>query len=104
MSDLNTMSAEALCLDSIAEIYAQNVLEYLCADYKDINEFNSREDARTAMLEALKELYKKSVNNLDWNQVLEEMNNDYEIYKITEKRKELYARGEYNLEEGEIFE
>jgi hypothetical protein len=32
------------------------------------------------------------------------MNNDFEIQKVTEKRKELYARGEYKLEEGEILE
>jgi hypothetical protein len=101
MSDLNTMSIE---LDTIAQIYAENVLNDLCADYKDIKEFNSREDARIAMLEALKDLFNKSVTNLDWNQILEEMNADYEIHKLTEKRKELYARGEYNLEEGEILE
>jgi hypothetical protein len=107
MSDLklpSIMSAENICFDTIAQIYAENVLNDLCMDYKDIREFNNHEDARVAMLDALKDLFKKSVHNLDWNNILEEMNNDFEIQKVTEKRKELYARGEYKLEEGEILE
>jgi uncharacterized protein YeeX (DUF496 family) len=104
MSDLHAMSAESISIETIAQIYAENELDELCSNYKDIREFNSREDARNAMLDALKELFKKSVHNLDWDKILEEMRHDYEIQQITESRKEMYARGEYELEEGEIIE
>jgi hypothetical protein len=90
MSDLKLpaiMSVENICFDTIADIYAVNVLNDLCIDYKDIREFNNHEDARIAMLNALKDLFKKSVHNLDWNNILEEINKDYEKQKITENVK-----------------
>jgi hypothetical protein len=90
MSDLKLpaiMSVENICFDTIAEIYANNVLNDLCMDYKDIREFNTHEDARSAMLDALKNLFKKSVDNLDWNKILEEMNKDYEKQKPIEDAK-----------------
>ena len=99
MSDLKMSNSNNICLDSIAKIYAENVLDDLCLDYKDIREFNNREDARNAMLDALKDLFKKSAHNLDWNSILEEMNNDYELQKNTEKYKESYSR-----EEGELLD
>ena len=102
------MSPENICLDSIAQIYAENALDELCLDYKDIREYNEREDARIAMLNALKELFKKSVHNFDWNNILEEIQREQEIQReigeetiidLSDKRKELYSISEYNLEE-----
>ncbi len=105
MSDLKLPEMENMCLDTIAQMYAENVLKDLCMDYKDINEFNNREDARIAMLDALKNLFKKSVHNLDWDQIFEEMNSDYEIQQMIEKQNDVYARDDmYKMEEGEIIE
>jgi len=94
MSALSNMSHENICLDSIAQIYAENVLDDLCLDYKDIREFNDREDARIAMLNALKELFKKSVHNLDWNIIFEEMKKEEEMTILTDKHKDLHSRGD----------
>lgn len=103
------MSHENICLESIAQIYAENVLDDLCLDYKDIREFNDREDARIAMLNALKELFKKSVHNLDWNNILDEIQREQEIQReeetiidLSDIRKELYSIAEYNLEEKNV--
>ncbi len=102
MSTLTNMSCENICLDSIAQIYAENVLDDLCLDYKDIREFNNREDARIAMLNALKDLFKKSVHNLDWNIIFEEiqkeeMQKDEEIIKLADKYNDIYSRGDVEL-------